>query len=267
MAKIIFLGTAGDPAVMGKQLRASGGFILQIDDLQFHFDPGPGSLNKMRDFGINPHHTTAILVTHNHINHCNDVNAVIDAMTHGGIEHRGVILGSKSLFLPVDGNYPVLTKYHLGLVEKVIPMELDHKVAMEFIEINALPVDHTDSSAVGFKLFCPRFTLAYTGDTAFTPELVESLKGSDILILNVPYPEDKAIGKNLDTHTALEIINQVRPKLAILTHFGLEMLKTDPLNEAREIQRLTGIQTIAAQDGLAITPEGQDQSYSPVKGY
>ncbi|MDP3733946.1 MAG: hypothetical protein Q8R37_01840, partial [Nanoarchaeota archaeon] len=71
---------------------------------------------------------------------------------------------------------------------------------------------------------------------------------------------------NLDTAAATKIIAHVKPKLAILTHFGLEMLKADPLNEAREIQRITGVQTIAASDGLTITPEGQGYK-SPVKGY
>ena len=47
-AKIIFLGTGGDSIVVGKQLRASGGIILQIDDNQFHIDPGPGALVRAR---------------------------------------------------------------------------------------------------------------------------------------------------------------------------------------------------------------------------
>ncbi|MBR9683753.1 hypothetical protein GOV03_04400, partial [Candidatus Woesearchaeota archaeon] len=41
----------------------------------------------------------------------------------------------------------------------------------------------------------------------------------------------------------------------IISHFGLEMLKADPILEAREIQKQTGVQTIAAKDGLIISPE------------
>jgi len=96
---------------------------------------------------------------------------------------------------------------------------------------------------------------------------LESLSGTDILILNVPYPGDKGAYLNLDSESAIKIISHVRPKLAILTHFGLEMLKADPLQEAREIQKITGIQTIAASDGLVISPEGYGEYRSPVKGY
>src|SRR3989338_4055371 len=267
MSKITFLGTAGSSAVASKQLRSSGGIILEVEDLQFHIDPGPGSLLKAKEYGVSLKHTIAVFESNNHINHCNDLNAVVDAMTHGGIEHRGVVMGSKSVLQSQEDSHPFLTKYHQNLLEKVIPLEKNHKVGIDLIEMNALPASHTDKTAVGFKLFCPRFTVSYSGDTELTKELIEGLMGSDVLILNVPYPGDKAQGKNLDANSALQIISKVQPRLAIITHFGLEMLKADPLEEARQIHRATGVPTIAATDGLVITPESFGEYKGPVKGY
>ena len=267
MANILFLGTAGGSAVVNRQLRASGGIIIQVEDLQFHLDPGPGALNKAKEYGVNLHNNTAILISHNHINHCNDLNVVIDAMTHGGIEHRGLILSSKSVLHEQENSHPFLTKHHQNLVERIIPLEKNHKIGIELIEINALPAEHTDPTAIGFKIFCPKFTISYTGDTILTKELLDSLAGTDILILNVPYPGNEGKGANLDTNSTIKIISKIRPKVAIMTHFGMEMLKADPLQEAREVQRITGVQTIAAQDGMKISPEGFGHVRSPVKGY
>lgn len=267
MAKVHFLGTAGSTAVVSRQLRASGGIIIQLGELQFHLDPGPGSLVKQKELSINPHHTTALLVSSKHINHCNDLNVQIDAMTHGGIEHRGILLAAKSVLHQDDPSHPYLTKHHQNLLERIIPLEKNHKVAIELLEIHALPANHSDSDAIGFKFFCPKFTLSYTGDTTKTPELIEALMGTDVLILNVPFPGKEQQGMNLSTSDATEIISQVRPKIAIITHFSLAMLKADPIQEAREIQRITGIQTIAAQDGLAITPESFGNYRPPVRGY
>jgi ribonuclease BN (tRNA processing enzyme) len=267
MARLIFLGTAGSLPVVAKQFRSSGGIILQVEDLQFHIDPGPGALVEAKKCGVNLHNTTAVLVSHNHLNHCNDLNAVIDAMTHSGIEHRGIILASKSILHNRDNSHPYLTQHHKKLVEKIIPMEKNHKVGVELVEINALPNKHTDSTAIGFKFFCPKFTLSYTGDTLLSDELIDRLVGTDILILNVPYPGKEGQGLNLDTDSAIQIVSKVRPRLAILTHFGLDMIRVDPLQEARDIQRITGIQTIAAQDGLAISPSGYGEYKGPVKGY
>lgn len=266
MTSIIFLGTAGSSAVATKQTRASGGIILQVDDLQFHIDPGPGALIKAKEYGLNLNYTTAVLISHAHVNHCNDLNTVIDAMTHSGIEHRGIILGSKSALQNIDGNHPYLTRYHQNLVEKIIPLEKNHKVGIESVEINALSAEHTDPTAIGFKFICPTFTLSYSGDTQFNQRLVEELVGSDILILNVPYPENRATGMNLDTESVIRIVSQVRPKLVVLTHFSTEMLRADPILEAREIQRITGVETVAAKDGLIVSPQSYGQK-SPVKGF
>jgi ribonuclease BN (tRNA processing enzyme) len=188
-------------------------------------------------------------------------------MTHSGIEHRGIVMGSKSVLQKFDENHPFITKHHKNLVEKIIPLEKNHKVGIELIEINSLYAEHTDPYAIGFKFFCPKFTLSYTGDTTATDILLDELAGSDFLILNVPEPGNTAKGANLDTKSAIKIISQVRPRMAVITHFGLEMLKADPLQEAREIQRITGIQTIAAKDGLIIPFEGYAQYKSPVKGF
>ncbi len=266
MASVTFLGTAGGNAVC-KQSRASGGIVIIIDEVHLHLDPGPGALVKAKEFGVNAANTTALLVSHSHLSHCNDINAIIEAMTHGGIEHRGVVLASKSVVQVMDQSYPIVTKYHMGLVEKVIALEKNHRIGIESVEIHALPVQHTDPTAIGFKIISPKFSISYTGDTALTTELIESLMGTDLLILNVPYPGKRATGMNLDTDSAMKIIAHVRPKMAILTHFGVDMLKLDPITEAREIQRITGVQTIAAHDGLTISPAGYRKDQSPVRGY
>ena len=99
-----------------------------------------------------------------------------------------------------------------------------------------------------------------------TEQLVQELMGTDILILNVPYPGKTAKGMNLDTDAAIKIVNAVKPKLTIMTHFGLEMIKADPLFEAREVQRITGVTTVAVKDGLTIVPEALGNK-APVKGF
>ena len=98
-------------------------------------------------------------------------------------------------------------------------------------------------------------------------KLLEELSGTDILILNVPFPGNKGDDKHLNTENAIKIVSHVRPRLVVLTGFGLEMLKADPLSEAREVQRITGVQTIAARDGLSIAPAGYKEYKSPVRGF
>ncbi|MBI2573162.1 MBL fold metallo-hydrolase [Candidatus Woesearchaeota archaeon] len=267
MTTITFLGTAGTNAAVTKQARGSGGIVIQYEELQFHLDPGPGSITKCKEYGINPHNTTAILVSDNNIIHCNDINIIIDAMTHGGIERHGLIMGSKTVLQGTETGYPFITKFYQNLVDKVIPFEKNHRIGIDAVEISAVPLQNPDPNSTGFKFHFPNFTIGYVGDTAFTSELSESLQGCDLLIINCPFPADKAQGPSLDRDRATKLVAQVRPKLVVLTHFSIDMLKADPLQEARLIQSATGVQTIAATDGLKIAPEGFRSYKAPIKGF
>ena len=251
--KIIFLGTAGESLVYGKQIRASGGIIIHADNLQFMVDPGPGAVTMAAQFGVNLRDTDAVIVTHNHINHCNDVNAVITTMTYGGMDKRGVLVSNKSAYNGNDELTPYITKFSKRLVEKSIILEKGQKVGVGDIELMALEAKHDDEDTIGLRFFTSQFNLVYSSDTRYFKELGDEYKGCDILILNVVYPFNEK-GKQLSSDDAVKIINKVKPKLAIITHFGIKMLKADPLYEAREIQKKTGVQIIAAKDGMVINP-------------
>ncbi|MEK6949061.1 MAG: hypothetical protein AABX34_02490, partial [Nanoarchaeota archaeon] len=45
-----------------------------------------------------------------------------------------------------------------------------------------------------------------------------------------------------------------KPRLAIITHFGINFVKADPLYTVREIQKETNVQVIAATDGMIVNP-------------
>jgi len=252
--KLIFLGTGGDAIVVGKQLRSAGGIILQVEDNQFHIDPGPGSLPREHDYGINLRSNVAVLVTHNHLNHANDVNAVISAMTLGGLDHKGVMIGSKSTIEGLDGMPPVLTEHYAKMLERAMYVEPGQRVGINEIEIKATRAEHTDPTAIGLKILTPKFNLGYTSDTGYTHSLVDDYKGVDIMILNLVNPRDKKDKHQLNIEDVVKILPQISPKLAILTHFGIKMEEIDILNETRQIQRETKVQTIAAKDGMVINP-------------
>lgn len=252
--KLIFLGTGGDAIVVGKQLRSAGGIILQVEDNQFHIDPGPGALAKARDYGVNLRNNVAVLVSHNHMNHCNDINAVISAMTLGGLDKKGVLVANKSSFNGTEEMEPCLTRYHKGLIERSIILEPGNRVGINEIEIRATHAQHSDPDTIGFKFMTPKFALGYSSDTGYMNELIEDFKEVDIMIFNVVNPADKKDKFQLNIEDVIRLLPEIRPKLAILTHFGIKMHEIDFLNEVRKVQKETKIQSIAAKDGMAINP-------------
>jgi len=242
MPKIVFLGTGTGSAIVGKQIRGSGGIVINSGNIQLHIDPGPGSLVRAKDAKINTRETTAILVSHNHINHCNDINALIDAMTLSGLDARGVLLAPVSV---VDES--ILTDFYKGCLERVIIVDEGKKIGIEDVEIDVTPCKHSEE-CVGFKLTFPRFSVGYSADTAYSKRLVEAYADTDILILNVGGDPEH----NLGVDNAVKLATEIKPSLLILTHFSADI--KDPLQMARDVQRETRVQTIAAKDGLDINP-------------
>lgn len=250
---ITFLGTAGDMFVCGKQLRGSGGIIIQTEGYQFHLDPGPGALVRAMQFGINLRQNTALLVSANTILHANDVNAVISAMTHEGLDVQGVMIAADSFINGTDETC-YLSPGQMKLLEKVIGVGPEKRIGIENIEIKTLHTKSKDSTQIGFKFYTRHFVLSYSSDTGYSQDIAKQYDHSDILILNVPLPSSEKSDTSLNSDDAVKIINRIKPKLAIITHFGKKMLSSDPLYESREIQKQTGVQVIAAKDGLEVNP-------------
>jgi ribonuclease BN (tRNA processing enzyme) len=261
-SSIIFLGTGGDSYVVGRQVRSSGGIILQINDDQFHIDPGPGSLVMAKGAGINLRANTALFVTHNHLNHCGDINAVVDAMTYGGFDRKGVLVANDTVINGSENHQPFLHKYYRDCLERFIVLREGQKVGINDVEVVAIKAKHSEPNAIGYKFITPDYTLTYTGDTSYSAEAVSQYENSNVLILNVPSLNKDDVRGGLCKEDAIAIIKKVNPRLAIITHFGINFLKADPLYEVREIQKQTNCQVVAAKDGMVINPV----SYSVEEG-
>jgi len=84
-------------------------------------------------------------------------------------------------------------------------------------------------------------------DTDYFPGLESYFRG-DILILNVVMLEDKSTIEHLCLDEAEHIISANNPRLAILTHFGMGMVKAKPWEIAEQLTKKLGVQVIAARD-------------------
>ena len=89
----------------------------------------------------------------------------------------------------------------------------------------------------GYTFKLPDCVLTYITDTVNLRKIKDY--SCDILVLSVHQQHEK-------------LITKLKPRLAILTYFTLPMHKKNPLYLARELQQSTGVQTIAAHDGLTV---------------
>jgi phosphoribosyl 1,2-cyclic phosphodiesterase len=242
--QLIFVGTGGGRMTTATQARSTGGLWVVMDGTRLHVDPGPGALVHVRgrSLGLDPAGLDAIVLTHKHLDHSGDVNAMIEAMTGGGTRPRGRVLAPRDAYeedpvilqyvrkyagetgwLEAGGRYPI------GDMVLETPLRLRHPV-----------------ETYGLRLVGRRHTVALIACTGYFPELEEAFR-ADVLLLNVVFREPRD-----DIHLALpdarRLITAIRPRLAVLTHFGLTMVRARPWELAEELSRETGVRVAAARD-------------------
>lgn len=249
----MFLGTAGDPIAVSKQLRRSNGILLKFDDVVFFLDPGPGSMANAVSHGLNLRELSALVLSHGHLNHSGDANAVISAMTLGGLDKRGVLIAPKAVVFGDEKRQAVIDPFFRDSVEKILLIEDKKRVAVSDIDIVVEKLIH-DEDCYGFRFLSSSLSIGYIPDTEYFSGLIEKFKDTDVLILCVQNPFGFSTHYRLNADDAVKIIRGIKPSLAILTHFGSKMLDADPIFVARELRKQVDSEIIVAKDGLVVDP-------------
>lgn len=249
MNKIKFLGTAGARFVVTKQLRKSGGIWITVDNTNVLIDPGPGSLVNCLSSRpkLNPKDLDGIILTHRHIDHSNDINIIIEAMTNGGFKKKGVVFATID---SLDGD-SVILNYVRDQIENIEILKEKGTYNIGKISFTT-PVKHIHGvETYGIIIRGKDCSISIITDTKYF-EGLESYYQSDIIILNVVLTEGNEHIMHLSLKDAEKIIAANKPKLSILTHFGMKMIRNKPWKIADHLSNKLGVKVIAARDGLEI---------------
>lgn len=224
---------------------------MRFGSTQIHVDPGPGALVRALSHvpPCNPRELDAIALSHKHLDHSADVNALIEAMTSGGFRRRGTVLAPADAF--DDG--PVVLPYACRFVERVEPLspssgpyrvgDVDVYTSLAHLHAVAtygLHFVHEDLRVA--YLPCGRYFEGLAADYA--------AHRPDVLIVNVLRFADQMRVDHLTWQDARRVVAEVRPKVAIFQHFGTKMLEADPPRLAEQLEDVLGLRVIAAYDGF-----------------
>jgi len=251
MSFIKFLGTAGARFVMIKQLRSSGGIWLNYKNTNIIIDPGPGSLVHCHSSKppLNPENLDAIVLTHKHLDHSNDVNVMAEAMTNGGFKKSG------ALFVPKDavGVHGVVLPYIVDYVGEIVFLNKGERLQIGDISFAVASKNVHPGDTYGLKFFLGDDVVGIVSDTRYFPKLIDSYNDVTILILNVVFFERHSEVDHLCIDDAVSLIKSIRPKKTILTHFGLSMLKEKPYILEKDMQTTLDMNVTLAYDGYTFS--------------
>jgi len=253
---IKFLGTAGARFVVARQLRSSAGVFISMKGKNIILDPGPGTLVRCAKSrpGIDVTKLDAIILTHAHIDHTSDVNILIDAMTSGGLRRRGILFAPKEC---IYGEDAVVLKYLRDFMEAIVILEENQAYGIDGLRFSTSLRHQHPVETYGINFDLDGRKISFMVDTRYFPDLIRSYTGAHLLVMNVVRydPHESGEVMHLCVDDVRRILSEIRPGRAILTHFGMTMLKARPWDLAKKLTEELGLDVIMASDGMTVELE------------
>lgn len=188
--KLTVLGCSG--SMPGPDSPASG-YLLEAEGFRLVVDLGHGAFGALQRY-VDPSSVDAILVTHLHADHCIDLTAYIVALRYGGAGYRArpgariALVGPAGTRDRLEAAYDPYAR-KLGLHELFTfstPADGDiGPFAVSYATMNH-PVPTS-----GVRLSHGGRTLAYSGDTGESDELVKLADGADVLLCEASVGPDE----------------------------------------------------------------------------
>jgi phosphoribosyl 1,2-cyclic phosphodiesterase len=211
-------------------------------------DPGPGCLVRCATSKpkLDPGKLDAIILTHRHLDHSNDLNVMIEAMTEGGFKKRGTV------FLPSDAvdSDPVILRHVRTLPQEIVVLKEGGEYSVGNIKFTTPKRQIHSVETYGLKFTFGKREVSFITDTLFSNDLDQYYK-AEVIVINTVFYEPRPGIDHLSLEDAKEIILKIQPTTAILTHFGMSMLRAKPHEIAQRLTKEMGIEILAAYDGMS----------------
>ena len=251
--ELVFLGTGGGRFATITQKRRTGGIRILSENVNAHLDPGPGALIYSLNMNLDPQKISALLISHSHPDHYTDAEVIVEAMTHGTTKKRGTLVATRSVLFGNEVCEMAVSRYHQEMVERLIEARPGVRFELDNLKVVACKAVHSDPDTVGFRFeTVDKGDFAYTSDTEYFEDIAKIYEGVRLLILGVLRPSGKPWKGHMTTSDAIRVVEEVKPEMAVLTNFGMQMIFRGPDHEAKMVEEKTGVPTIAAKDEMRI---------------
>jgi len=246
--RLVLLGTRGGPRVEAGGGRRNASTLVVVNDTPYVVDCGYGTSLQLLAAGVPLNRLRYLFVTHHHSDHDLEL---------GLLPYNGWVAG---LGTPVDAYGPPGTEAMLRAFFDYMKIDIDTRVTDEGrtdlrrlvtahdiaapgvvlkndeVAVRAARVRHPQiEHALAYRLDTRDRSIVISGDTAYSPELVELARGADVLVhevlylpgvdrLAARYPDAARLREHLvASHTTPEEVGKVaaaaKVKTLVLSHF------------------------------------------------
>jgi ribonuclease BN (tRNA processing enzyme) len=205
-------------------------FHLVGDRTNLLIDCGATSLVAMKQLGVDRNAISTIVITHFHADHFGGIPFfILDAQFFSKRREPLTIVGplglpawyERVMEVAFPGSSQATQKFKLGLVE----VEAGRSVAVNGVTVSAFQAIHGPPAGpyLAVRIEAEGCSVAYTGDTEWTPALIPAARGADLFIAEA-YFRNKSIATHLSLASIEAGLDDLAPKRLVLTHMSDDML-------------------------------------------
>lgn len=225
---------AGSGDAFGSDGRLQACFhITRSQGPPFLIDCGATSLTALKRLGIAPSDIGTVFVSHLHGDHYGGLPFLIldDQFSRriGTLTVAGPPGIRKRLSEAMEAFFPGSTSVRRRFDTKVIELIPGTTTEVDGIEVRAWEMIHPSGAPpLGLKVTADGRTIAYTGDTAWSPSITELAAGADLFIAEAYY-RDKAIPYHLQLADLIAHKDELAAERIVLTHMSPDMFEETSL--------------------------------------
>jgi ribonuclease BN (tRNA processing enzyme) len=154
------------------------------------------------------------------------------------------------LFCPSDAldDDPVVLKY-----VRRFPREIVRLAPETSYSVNGVTFTTSGRHAHQVETYGFRFgnRLGWVTDSAYYEAIAEQHK-ADVMVIHTVLLNSRAELPHLSVADAERIIREAKPRLALLTHYGMTVWRANPEEIAADMTQRLGTEVRAAHDGMSI---------------
>jgi ribonuclease BN (tRNA processing enzyme) len=219
----------GSHATWPRAHGASSGYLVRHDGFTLWVDAGTGTLAKLQEH-VEPFDVGAIAISHRHFDHFLDLYPYYFARWSSPQP-----VPKLPLFAP-PGMFEHATRIEEGLAETFDPRAVEPGEAFEAgpFRVRTAPMQHPVPT-IGMRIEAGGRSLAYSGDTGPSENLVELAGGADLLLCEATWLRGGTGPPNLHlgADQAAEHAKRAEVERLVLTHIG-------PRNDRQEVREVAG---------------------------
>lgn len=226
------IGSSGTFPAAG---RPASGYLIEQGESRVWCDAGPGTFTSLP---VDADLVDAVVISHQHPDHCTDLLTAFHAWTHRPDPRLGVpVYGPQSLwervelFLDKGQSSALYETFHFN------PVWTGDEVALGELRVSFVEMDHSVPT-VGSRWEANNRTLFFTGDTGPGGEWHQAAEAVDVMLSEASLQgssEDKAVEHHLTAAEAGQLAREAGVGRLVLTHIPPYLDASRSVHEAESV--------------------------------